>query len=127
MARKKNIEAAPAAPAPAPQPAAEPTQKYLLNPVNGRVFAYTDALAARPGIVECTRDGVPTKAVAGRLAARAERQREIAEAAAPAVTTVPDTFGAPRNPVAAAPAAESPKETSEAGIDSDIPLDGEGV
>lgn len=67
----------------APQPAAA---RRIMNLRTGAIFTWTEALASRPGMVECDADGVSVKPVAERLARRAEAQKLMTE--------TPDTFGA---------------------------------
>lgn len=102
---------------PAKEAVAKPAVRCLMNPTTGRVFAWTERLAERADLVECTADGVPLRAVATRLVRKAELDKAAAEAAlrnnAAAVVEVADTFRAPANPV------QSPAETP-ASANSDL-------
>lgn len=79
------------------------TPRCLLNPLTGRILTWTERLAERSDLVECTIDGVPLRPVAVRLARRAEADAEEArQKSERAAASTRDTFGAPANPVATA-------------------------
>lgn len=125
MARRKNV-AAPAAPV-AGATASElvDTMKYLLNPSTGRVLPASPRLLERSDLIPCSKDGVPLRPAAGRIASVAMRKREIeaardAEYAAlgqSAVVETKDTFGSPNNPVAVPAGDKAPVSDLEAGLD----------
>ena len=114
---------------PAPETRAEApvdTMKYLLNPSTGRVLPASPRLLERSDLIPCSRDGVPFRPSAGRIAAAAERKREIDEARMAellklggAMTESKDTFGAPNNPVASVPAGDAPASDLMAGLEDD--------
>lgn len=130
MARKPKISAAvPLPPAGTPQPAAKPAApetRYILNPANGRVFIWNEALASRPDFVECNATGIPLRPLARKLARQAEHEAEERERAQQAlggqtaVTETRDTFGSPTNPApVTAPAVDNGDLGGDTGDDGE--------
>jgi hypothetical protein len=117
MARKPKVKEVPVV--------APDTAKFLLNPVTGRVLPWSSRLGERADLLPCSRDGVPLRPAASRIAARAERQKEIDDAQVAelnringtAVLEVRDTFGAPNNPTPVPSGDRHPVSDLLAGMD----------